>query len=272
MNIFAILQSLLLQFASVIPKVIGAIMVSIIGWIISRLLSKLVLAGLRGIGIDKLTDQINEVDMVQKMNIKIELSSVIANIIYYFLMLIFFVAATDVLGMPVVSNLISDLIAYIPQAISACILLFVGLLAAEAIKSIVLKMLLSLNVPSAKMIANFVFYFVLISVSMGALEQAKVNIGFITTNLSIILAGGVLAFALAYGFASRQIVSNLLTSMYQKDRYRIGMEISVDGIRGTIIEMDSSSLVLRTNESKVVMPLSRLAATHVEIHDQQLLN
>jgi small-conductance mechanosensitive channel len=265
-NIVQIFQNLLADFASVIPNVLGALVVGVVGWILSRMLSSFVMIALKKMQIDKLAEKINDLEMVQKFNMTIDLSRVIAKIIYYFMMLIFMVAATEVLGMKAVSDLISDLIAYIPLIISATIVLLVGMFVADLVKGALLNSLESLNISSAKIIANFVFYFIMLNVLMSALQQAKVNTGFIMNNLSIILAGGVLAFSLAYGFASRGVVSNLLSSYYMKGRFQIGMEITIEGHRGEIIDMDGAVITLQTESGKVLIPLGKLINGTVEIH------
>ena len=61
--------------------------------------------------------------------------------------------------------------------------------------------------PSASLISNFVFFF-FINILIVALSQASINTSFIEQNISIIIAGGVLAFSIGYGLASKDIVSS----------------------------------------------------------------
>ena len=79
------------------------------------------------------------------------------------MMLIFMVMATDVLGTPIVSQMVSDLIAYMPRLLSAIVLFILGIYLAEFVKNILLITLNSLSIPSAKIIANFVFYLVFLA-------------------------------------------------------------------------------------------------------------
>jgi hypothetical protein len=267
MDVFAIFQNILLQFSSALPKIFGAIIIAIIGWFISRLLSKFALAFLKRFRVDELADRINQLDMVERYNLKVKLSVVLSRIIYYFLMLFTLVAATDVLNMPVVSNMIVDLISFVPKLISASIVFLVGIFLADFLKKMVLQTTTSLNIPSGKIISNAIFYFIMINVAMSALTQAEVSTDFITTNISIILAGVVAAFALAYAYASRGILTNMLTAMYQKNRFVVGMEITIDGRRGIIASIDNNAFVLQLADSKLVIPLSKLGDSMVEIHE-----
>jgi len=267
-DIFSILKQLVGDFVEALPNIIGAIVVFIIGWIISKFVASVVKKFLKNIKVDKIGDSLNEIDIVSKSNIKIVPSSVISKILYYVLLLLFTVAATDILGMPAVSELMSDLIGYVPSFLSALIVFVIGLLVSEFIKNIVLNTCKSLGIPSAKLIANFIFFFLFITVTMSALGQAKINTEFINSNLTMILGGGVLAFAFGYGFASKDLMANFLASFYSKDKLNIGDKVTIDGITGEVVSMDSTSVTLRSVDKKIIVPLSKLTSQNVEIYDR----
>ena len=263
-----ILTNLLEGFLSAIPGIVGAIALIIIGWIIAKIVSGIIRRMLVTLKVDALGDKLNEIEIVGKANMKIVLSSLIAKITYYFLLLIFWVAATDVLGMPAVSELMGNLIAYVPYIVSAAIVFAIGVFIAEFIKGIVLTTCQSLGIPSAKLIAAFVFWFIFLTALVSALAQAGINTDFITSNLSVIIGGGVMAFALGYGLASKDMMANFLASFYSKDRFKLGDIIGIEGIKGTIIEIDNSSLILQNDDRKVIIPLSKLTSEKVEVYEE----
>jgi len=260
------LRDLLKSFITGVPNLIMALVLIIVGLFISRIVSRVVKTALEKIKIDKLGDKLNEIELVEKSNVRIKISSVLSKIVYYILLLLFSVAATDVLGMPALSNMVSDLITFIPNLIVALIWLVLGLLIAEALKNVVQTALTSLGIPSARLIATALFYFLLINVIISALSQAKIDTSFLSQNISLVIAGVILAFAIGYGLASKDIVSNFLGSVYSKGRFTIGDTITVDGRKGEIIEMDRSSVVIKTDGSRIVVPLSKLTKESLEIH------
>ncbi|MEM8908504.1 MAG: mechanosensitive ion channel domain-containing protein, partial [Bacteroidota bacterium] len=127
----------------------------------------------------------------------------------------------------------------------------------------------SLGIPSSKMIAGFAFWFIFLTALVSALTQAGINTDFIMSNLSVILAGGVFAFALGYGIASKDMMANFLASFYTKDKFKIGDRISIEGISGEIIDIDSNSILLQSDRKKVVIPLQKLSAENVIIHEDE---
>lgn len=263
--IFDILEKLLYDFASAIPSFVGAILVVFIGWLVAKFVAKVVKKVLARIGVDQLAEKLNEIQIVHKANIKIVPSVLLSKMLYYILLLIFMIAGTELLGMPAVSQLMSDIINYVPHLISAMIVLVIGLLVAEFIKNIILTATKSLNIPAGRFIASFVFYFLLITITMSALSQAKIQTEFITSNLSIILAGGVAAFAIGYGFASRDLMANFIASFYSKSKIKVGDVIAIDGAEGLVIALDATSFTLQSDGKKVIIPLSKLTSEKIEV-------
>ncbi|MCB0703936.1 MAG: mechanosensitive ion channel [Saprospiraceae bacterium] len=253
------------QFASAIPRFFGAFLVLILGWMLAKFVSKLIKKLLTSSGIDKLADKLNEIDFIERSNFKITFSTLLAKVVYYIMLLIFLIAATDLLGMPAVSSLVTDIINYVPNLLSAGIVLIIGILFADFIKNIVQTACQSLGIPSSKLIASFIFYFIFLAVVMSALGQAKINTDFIRSNLTVIIGGGVLAFALGYGFASRDMMANFIASFYSKNKVNIGDVIRIEGMEGEIVDMDNSSLTLKASDRLIIVPLSKLTSENVEI-------
>ena len=160
----------------------------------------------------------------------------------------------------------SDLINYIPSLLSAVVFFIIGLLVADFVRGIVLTTCQSLSIPSAKVISSVVFYFLFLTVTMSALDQAKISTDLINSSFMIIIAGIVASFALGYGLASKDMMSNFLASFYVKNKFEAGDRITIDGIQGQIETMDNKSFVLKTSDSKIVFPLNKLAQDKVEIH------
>jgi small-conductance mechanosensitive channel len=262
---FEILKNLLIRFTGAIPNIIAAIVIAIIGMIVAKAIGKIVERVLSTIGVDKLASKINEIDIIEQYNINIQPSKILGNVFYYLLLLIFLIAATDILGMPAVSQLISDLINYVPNIVSAGIVLTIGLIVANLIKNLVHSASKSLNIPSSGLIANFVFYFIFLTAIISALGQAKIDTDFVKNNLSIILGGGVAAFALGYGLASKDIMANFLASFYSRRHFNIGDTIKIGNTIGKIVYEDNTCVKIQSAEKLIVIPLSKIMKEEVEI-------
>jgi small-conductance mechanosensitive channel len=267
MNIFDLLTTIVTKFAMALPGIFTAIMVWIVGYIIAKTVSKVVEKTLAASGVDTLAEKLNDIDIVSQANLTIVPSQLLSKVMYYMMLLIFTLAATDILGMPAVSQIVKDIVDFVPNMIAAGIVLAVGLLFADMMKRAVKSSCDSLNIPSSNIISGFVFYFVFLTTAVSALGQAKIDTDFIKSNLTVILSAIAGAFALGYGLASKDMMASFLASFYTKDKFEIGDIVTVEGIKGEIVEMDNSSLIIKTETSHVVIPLNKLLHQSVEVHD-----
>lgn len=262
------LKSMLTSMIQTFPRLVGGIVLIIVGVIISKILARSVKSVTQKLGIDKLGDRINQIDLVANANFEFKLSEVLSKIVYYFAVLIFVVAATDVIGMPAISQLFNDLLAWIPNLLVALVILTVGIIFADFIKGIIKTACDSFNIPSSKLISMFAFYFLVINIVISALSQAQVDTTFISSNLSILIGGAALAFAIAYGLASRNVLSNFLTAHYSTNHVKVGDEVTIEGHRGVVKHMDRTNITLSSQGKTTVIPLHKLSTETIEIHHQ----
>ena len=256
----------LMTMANVIPSLLTALAVFVVGLILAKTLRKIIGRLLAKSGIDKLADRLNDIDLVANTSIEIKPSVLISSIVFYIVLFVFIMAAVDVLGMEAISQLMTDMINYMPKAISAFFVFLVGLLFCDLIKKMVQAACESLGIGSAKLLANVVFYFLFLNVALITLKQAELQTNFMEQNISIVLGGVILAFSIGYGLASRPLMSNMLSAFYNRDRFQLDDELTVEGQRGRVIGMDNTTLTLRVEEGEVIIPLSKLAGDKYTIH------
>lgn len=260
------LRQLFAQFSAAFPKMVAAFSVLFVGWVVARLLRKLLRGVLERVGIDRMAERLNDIDIVHRSGMTVRPSALIAGGLYYLLMLFFAIAAADLLDIPAITQVVIDVIGYLPSLFTAAIVFLLGLFVSDMVRALVLTTCRSLGVPSAKLIATAVFYFLLVTVSVSALAQAKVNTDFIASNLTMIVGAAAGAFALGYGLASRHLVANYLANHYNRDKVRVGNDVSIEGVRGKVVLIDSTSMILQTNDRAIIVPLSKLTTEKVEIY------
>jgi small-conductance mechanosensitive channel len=180
-------------------------------------------------------------------------------------MLLFITSAANVLGWEMLTDGISAFMAYLPTLGISLIIFIIGVYIADLVKNMVYTAADSIGVSGAKAIANIVYYLLFIFIAITALNQAGINTEIITSNLTIILASILLAFALSYGIASRHLVTNMLSSFYSKGKFKEGQLIRVGDVEGIIESIDSISVTISTKGGKVVMPSKILIEESVTI-------
>jgi small-conductance mechanosensitive channel len=248
-----------------IPKIITALIVLLIGRLIAISVKKVIQKVLSALKIDQFGERMNDIDLVQRSGVRFELSTALAQVVYYFIMLCVIIMATDLLGIQIVTDMVRGLFNYLPSLASAFIIFLIGLFLADVVRSVLHSVLRSMGIGSAGAISTGIFYFLFITTAVSALGQAKVETGFISSNLTVVIGAICFAFAIGYGIASRDLMANYLAGYYNHNKVRIGDEIEIIGVRGKVVALDASSMILQTDERAIIIPLSKLTTEKVEV-------
>ena len=261
------LEQFLEQLVLALPNFLKAIGLLILGWLIAKLAASLIKRLLKTLKVDNLAKRLNDIDLIGKSNFDIVPSVVLSKFIYYFVLFAFLIAATEALQIDSVTAMMTNLLNYIPVLLSALFVFIIGLFIADSLKKLVFTACSSLGIPASGLISNVFFYFLFINVLMVTLTQARINTEFIQDNLSIILGGIVLAFAIGYGLASKDVVANFIASFYNKGKISLGDEIIIDNIEGRVIGLDNTSITLQAEKGKVIIPLSKISTSSLLIKE-----
>ncbi|HMX39520.1 MAG TPA: mechanosensitive ion channel [Saprospiraceae bacterium] len=258
-------QDLITRFSGAIPKISIALILLLIGIYLARTVKKVFERLLAAMGVDRAASQINDIDVVQQTGMTIKVSSTIASMLYYVLLLIFVILSTDILGVKAITDMVRDVVNYLPSLFSSLILLLLGIFVADMARQIVSTTLQSLGFAAYRIVSSAVFYFLLVSMVISALSQAKIDTNFLSNNLTILIGSIAFAFAIGYGIASRDMVSNYLAGFYNRNKVRVGDDVRIIGVRGKVVMIDATSIVLQTPERAILVPLSKLTTEKVEI-------
>lgn len=199
--------NLLLEF---IPKLIGFLVILLVGWIVATLVSKGVTYLLRKVGFDHLSERIGLTRLEQRMGVRMDTAGILGTIVYWFLFLIFLVPAADALGVPAVSNILNELIAYIPNVFVAILVLFLGALGGTFVASVVRGATASANMGNPNLYATIARWAVIGFAAIVALEQLKIAPSIMNILFTAIVGGAALAFGLAFGLGGQDTARRLL--------------------------------------------------------------
>ncbi|ARK10022.1 mechanosensitive ion channel domain-containing protein [Fibrella sp. ES10-3-2-2] len=261
-------QTLIAQFINFVPKFIGAGVVLAIGILVAKMLSAVVQRVLKGAGFDRFGDKLNEIDLIRQLQTEIKLSEIVSKVLYYFILLVFITAATETLGIAAITGMVTSLVNFIPKLIAAAIMLQVGVLVADVLKQGVVSLCASFGISSGRLLGMVVFFFFLIITIISALGQAGINTELLESSFNLLIGAVFLAFAVGYGLASRDVMANILSSFYAKNKFKEGQTIRIEGITGQVLQVDNTSLTLRTGESTTTIPMQMLQTKTIEFLDK----
>ncbi|GIV39056.1 MAG: hypothetical protein KatS3mg033_0856 [Thermonema sp.] len=260
------LSGLLHQIAASIPFVIGALLTLLIGWLIAKLLAFVTYKFLNAVKFDALFAKDGAQRFLKAAGWQGSPAKLTSRIVYWIVILLTAIAATDIIGWKAVSQELARLIGYLPKFLSAVIIFILGSYIIRAVRDFLRGTTAGLGIGAGRLVSGFVYYFLYALLVLTVLQQAGVDTQLINTNLTLIIGAILLAFTISYGFASRDLLANILASFYGRRLYKEGDRIRIGTQEGEIEEIKNVAVVIRTQEGKrIVIPTHRLLQEEVEI-------
>jgi Conserved TM helix len=213
----ASLTSFWTQMASFVPQLIAALVLLFVGWVIARIVRS---------GIFKLLNVLHFDDLAQKSGIEaflkegdldVSLGKLVANLVYWLLILVVIVMVSNSLGLEVVADLFHRIVLYIPNIVVAILVLVFGTLLSRFINRLIFAYLNNIGVQGALTISTISEYAVLVFVFFIALEQLQIANDLITAAFAIGFGSVALAFAIAFGLGGKDWAAGVIARMQDKN-------------------------------------------------------
>ncbi|MEU6625304.1 hypothetical protein ABZ926_31760 [Streptomyces litmocidini] len=121
--------------AAFVPKFIGFLVILLIGWFVAKMIAKVADRVLRRVGFERMAERSGVANALRGS--KYDATGIICKILYYAILLIALQLAFGVFGPNPVSVMINGIVAWLPRAIVACVIVVVAMAIARAVRDIV---------------------------------------------------------------------------------------------------------------------------------------
>lgn len=202
-------------FFTAIPRVLGFLLILIIGWFVATLVAKAVQALLHAIKFNALADRAGLSNFVQKMGVKTDASGFFAEIIKWFIRLIVMVVAFDALGLPAVSAILAQFLLWLPNLVVALVVLVLGGLAAEAVFGLVKGATAKAGFTNPNLIAQIAKTAVWVFTIVIAVNQVGIAVALVNTLFMGFVGALALALGLAFGLGGKDTAAKIVAKWYE---------------------------------------------------------
>jgi small-conductance mechanosensitive channel len=234
-----------------LPNLVGAVLIFLVGLLAAYTTRSIAKRLLRNVGRLIPNRRVREGIHPEGMERSAE---VISKVLYWIILFFFLTAATEVLGLPVVTTWLSGVAVYLPKALVAILIGAVGVIGGMIVRDVVAGAAESAGMHYGHTLGSLAYYAVLIVTLFVCIQQIGVDLRFLMVLVTILLSGTFLAFALAFGMGARTSVSNILASHYLKRMYKEGHNVRIDGLEGRIERITPVSVILATPEGRACIP------------------
>jgi hypothetical protein len=206
------------QVAAFLPRLLLALVVVAIGWLCAKAARFAVERGLRAVNFTVLTERAGTDNFLHQAGMRGDTTSVFGLVAYWLVILATLMIAFNGLGLTYITDLLGRVVWFTPKVVVAMLLVVFGSYCARVVGSAVHTYCEDAQIPDADMLGRIARYVIVIFVVMIALGQIDVGGDIVQRTFLIILAGLMLAFALAFGLGGNEWAAAMLERWWPRHR------------------------------------------------------
>ena len=204
------------QIAAFLPRLLLAIVLLIIGWLVARAVRFAIVKALRAVNFGVVTEKAGIDHFLQQGGTDIDTIRVLGAMFYWLVLLAALMIAFNSLELAYVTDLIGRVVLFVPRVMVAIVILVFGVYFARFVGAALATYLRSAGVAEAGMMGRLAVYAIVAFVVMIALDQLGLG-DIIRQTFLILVAAVALALALAFGLGGRQRAGELLERWSRRD-------------------------------------------------------
>ncbi|HTL26741.1 MAG TPA: hypothetical protein VL280_09005 [Burkholderiales bacterium] len=198
------------QVGDFLPRLALAGLVLIGGWLLAKAVRFAVVKGLRAVNLNVITERSGLDGFLRQGGLEADTADLLALLAYWMVILAALVIAFNGLGLTYITDLIGRVVLFVPKVIVAVLILAFGAYFAAFIGGTVTAYCRNVGIRDAELLGRLARYAIVTFVVLIALDQVNVGGDIIRQSFLILLAGIVLALALAFGLGGRDWAARML--------------------------------------------------------------
>jgi len=206
------------RFLAFLPQLAFAIVLVIAGWLLAKAARFAFVKALRAINFNVLTERAGLDGFLSQGGIRSDTTDVFGVLLYWLIILATLVAAFNALGMNYITELLRQVVMFVPRLMIALVILTFGAYFARFIAGAVMAYCRNVGIQDSDILGRLAQYAILAFVILLALEQMQIGGEIIRQSFLIILAGVVFALALAFGIGGKDWAAELLERWWPRSR------------------------------------------------------
>lgn len=202
--------------AGFLPQLVAAIVVFLVGWLVAVLIAKIAWHLIKSVQLDRALESLGFGKVWERSGYKLNSPFFFYELVKWFFVIVFLMAATDILGLSQVTEFLSTVVFYLPNVFVAAFVLLIGVLVSKFLEGVVRGSVKAAELASGNFLGALAKWSVLIFSWLVALDQLNVAGEIIRIIVMGVVAAGAVALGLAFGLGGRDHADDFLTKLRKK--------------------------------------------------------
>jgi len=204
------IRVVLREAAEFLPRLALAALILLGGWLLAKAARFAAVKALRAVNFNVLTERAGMDNFLRQGGIERDTTDIVGLLIYWLAILAALLIAFNGLGLGYITDVLGQVVLFVPRVILALLVLAFGTYFAAFIGATVAAYCRNAQIRDADLLGNLARYAIVVFVVLIALDQVNVGGDIVRQSFLILLAGVVLALALAFGLGGREWAARLL--------------------------------------------------------------
>src|SRR5277367_4533909 len=205
------------QIAAFLPRLLLALVVVAVGWLFAKAARFAIERALRAVNFGVLTERAGTDNFLRQAGMRGDTTALFGLVAFWLVILAALIIAFNGLGLTYITDLLGRLVLFAPKLVIATLIVVFGAYCARFIGSAVQNYCTEAAIPDADILGRIARYIIMTFVVMIALSQVEIGGDIVQRTFLIILAGLMLALALAFGLGGKDWAAALLQRWWPQD-------------------------------------------------------
>ncbi len=203
-------------FGDILPALLGALVILFAGYLLAKVLEKLVDRFLRRIRLNRMLERGDVMHALERSGSHLNPTRVLANLVFWLVMFAVILVAANALGLESLANVFSELVSYIPSVIAAIVIILAGIVLGGFVGGLISASAGALH--GGRALARVGRSGVILLAIFMALQELGIATDIVTTAFAILFGAIALAMALSFGLGNRELAGEVTREWYMQYR------------------------------------------------------
>jgi hypothetical protein len=213
-NVLQSLQSAFTTFLNFLPQLLGALVVLVIGYLIAKILDKVITKLLGKAKLDSRLTHNSGGRFVQRVSPGGSPAALVGAVVFWVIMLFVISSAIGTLGIPALTAFMALVLSYLPNVLAALLIFIVAAAVSGAIAGLAQRTMG--DTPTGRVVRAVAPALVMAIAIFMILTQLGIAPVIVTATYIALVGGIALASALAFGLGGRDAAADMVNSGYRK--------------------------------------------------------
>jgi hypothetical protein len=201
-------------FGELIPALLGALVIVFAGYLVAKMLAKLVETFLKRIGFAKALERSGVLEAVERSGAHFNPARVLSNLVFWLVMFAVILVAANALGLESLASVFGELVSYIPSVIAAIVIILVGIVLGQFVGGLIAASAGALR--GGRALARLGSGGVILLAVFMALQELGIATDIVTTAFAILFGAIALALALSFGLGNKELAGEITREWYER--------------------------------------------------------